>query len=70
MESIKQSKQKRGLKRNTIDKYYTKSSIVDMCIELIKKYPCQSLNQLTAEEKIITEKYIEELSYITNLVSV
>ena len=29
-------------------------------IELIKNYPCQSLNQLTAEEKIITEKYIDE----------
>ncbi len=31
------NKQKKGLKRNTIDKYYTKPDIVDKCIELIKK---------------------------------
>lgn len=31
-------KQNKGLKRNTIDKYYTKNEIVEQCIELIKKY--------------------------------
>lgn len=31
-------KQNKGLKRNTIDKYYTKTEIVEQCIELIKKY--------------------------------
>jgi len=30
--------QKKGLHRNTIDKYYTKHSIVDMCISLIKEH--------------------------------
>ena len=30
--------QKKGLNRNTIDKYYTKDSIVEMCITCVKKY--------------------------------
>lgn len=29
-------KQTKGLKRNTIDKYYTKDTIVDLCISYIK----------------------------------
>ena len=32
------STQKKGLNRNTIDKYYTKDSIVEMCITCVKKY--------------------------------
>jgi len=30
------NKQTKGLKRNTIDKYYTKETIVDQCIKLVK----------------------------------
>lgn len=30
--------QNNGLKRNTIDKYYTKDVIVNNCIDLIKQY--------------------------------
>lgn len=30
--------EKKGLNRNTIDKYYTKDNIVDVCINFIKKY--------------------------------
>ena len=29
-------KQTKGLKRNVIDKYYTKSEVVNLCIETIK----------------------------------
>ena len=32
----KQTKQTKGLKRNVIDKYYTKSEVVNLCIETIK----------------------------------
>src|SRR3989344_4443835 len=32
------NKQSKGLKRNTIDKYYTKINIVEQCINLVKKY--------------------------------
>lgn len=31
-------KQTKGLNRNTIDKYYTKKTVVDFCIENVKKY--------------------------------
>jgi len=30
--------QSKGLKRNTIDKYYTKDSVVEMCIDIVKKH--------------------------------
>jgi len=30
--------QNKGLKRNTIDKYYTKNTVVDTCLHLVKKY--------------------------------
>ena len=36
--STKSIKQKKGLNRNTIDKYYTKKEVVDDCIELIKNH--------------------------------
>lgn len=38
MNDIKISKQTRGLKRDTIDKYYTKETIVITCLEYIKKH--------------------------------
>lgn len=34
----KQIKQKKGLKRNTIDKYYTNNTVVNLCLSSIKKY--------------------------------
>lgn len=41
--------QKKGLKRNTIDKYYTKNNIVEQCIEAIKKYINISKDDLIIE---------------------
>ena len=41
--------QKKGLKRNTIDKFYTKENIVNQCLEAIKS----NLNIL--EEDLILE---------------
>jgi len=31
-----ETKQKKGLKRNTIDKYYTKNTVVDSCLQSVK----------------------------------
>jgi predicted RNA methylase len=42
-------KQKKGLKRNTIDKYYTKTNIVEQCIEAIKNNINISRNDLIIE---------------------
>lgn len=33
-----ENKQTKGLNRNTIDKYYTKEIVVELCLTLIKKY--------------------------------
>ena len=33
-----EKKQTKGLKRNTIDKYYTKETVVELCLSLIKKH--------------------------------
>ena len=33
-----ETKQIKGLKRNTIDKYYTKDIVVELCLNLVKKY--------------------------------
>ena len=35
---IKQTIQTKGLNRNTIDKYYTKDSVVELCVSLIKQH--------------------------------
>ena len=32
-----------GLKRNAIDKFYTKESVVDFCLEVVKK--CIDINK-------------------------
>ena len=32
------TKQRKGLKRNTIDKYYTKDFVVEQCLNNVKKY--------------------------------
>ena len=67
MESIKEkSKQKRGLKRNTIDKYYTKSSIVDICIELIKKYIDISINDLIIEPSAGNGSFINNIKLLSS----
>ena len=40
METINKTepKQKKGLKRNIIDKYYTKDVVVEHCLNIFKKY--------------------------------
>ena len=43
------AKQAKGLKRNTIDKYYTKDTIVDMCLNLVKEHIPIDSNDLIIE---------------------
>ena len=42
-------KQTKGLKRNTIDKYYTNDIAVDLCLNLVKKYIVIDNNDLIIE---------------------
>ncbi len=43
------TKQTKGLTRNTIDKYYTKPNVVDLCLNLVKKYIEINPNDLIIE---------------------
>ena len=59
------NRQRKGLKRNTIDKYYTKSSVVKQCINLIKKYINISNNDLIIEPSAGNGSFIENIKKIS-----
>lgn len=63
---IKNTEQKKGLKRNTIDKFYTKNNIVEQCIELIKKYINISKNDLIIEPSAGNGSFIEKIKTLSN----
>jgi hypothetical protein len=44
-----ETKQTKGLNRNTIDKYYTKDTVVDTCLNLVKKFIDINTNDLIIE---------------------
>ena len=44
-----ETKQTKGLNRNTIDKYYTKDIVVEMCLNLVKKYIHLNTDDLIVE---------------------
>ena len=58
-------KQKKGLKRNTIDKYYTKPSVVNNCIDLVKKYINISNNDLIIEPSAGNGSFIDNIKNIS-----
>ena len=60
------SKQDTGLKRNTIDKYYTKLEIVEQCIEEIKKYINIIDNDLIIEPSAGNGSFIEYIKRLSN----
>jgi predicted RNA methylase len=58
--------QTKGLKRNTIDKYYTKSIVVDLCINEIKKYLSISKDDLIIEPSAGNGSFIENIKLLSN----
>ena len=60
------NKQKVGLKRNTIDKYYTKPSVVSLCLELIKKNVKITDNDIIIEPSAGNGSFIEGIKNISN----
>ena len=58
--------QKKGLKRNTIDKYYTKPDIVEQCINLIKQYLVISKNDLIIEPSAGNGAFISNIKKLSN----
>jgi hypothetical protein len=57
--------QEKGLKRNTIDKYYTKINVVEQCIEAMKKYVNISKDDLIIEPSAGNGSFIENIKKIT-----
>ena len=54
------AKQAKGLKRNTIDKYYTKDTVVDLCLNLLKKY-------IVINDDLVVEPSAGNGSFITGI---
>ena len=63
---IMSNKQNKGLKRNTIDKYYTKDTTVNLCIELIKQHITINDNDLIIEPSAGNGSFIEEIKTISS----
>ena len=59
-------KQEKGLKRNTIDKYYTKTIVVSKCIKLIKKHINISNNDLIIEPSAGDGSFIKSIKSLSN----
>lgn len=60
------SKQKKGLNRNTIDKYYTKNIVADLCLEFVKKYIQINTNDLIIEPSAGNGSFINGIKSLTN----
>lgn len=55
-----------GLKRNTIDKYYTKSNIVNQCVEITSKNIVISKDDLIIEPSAGNGSFISKIKILTN----
>lgn len=63
---IMSEEQSKGLKRNTIDKYYTKDTTVNLCIELIKQHINVNYDDLIIEPSAGNGSFIEGIKTITS----
>ena len=58
--------QTKGLKRNTIDKYYTKPNVVNQCIDLIKTHITITKDDLIIEPSAGGGAFITSIKQLTN----
>jgi predicted RNA methylase len=58
--------QTKGLKRNTIDKYYTKPNVVNQCIVLIKTHITITKDDLIIEPSAGNGAFIQSIKQLTN----
>ena len=65
-EQIISMTQTKGFKRNSIDKYYTKNNVVDLCLELVKKYIEINANDLIIEPSAGNGSFIDGIRELTN----
>jgi len=64
--NIIKNEQTKGLKRNTIDKFYTKDTIVNQCIDIIKKNNNIENNHLIIEPSAGNGAFIKEIKKLSN----
>jgi predicted RNA methylase len=60
-----ETKQTKGLKRNTIDKYYTKDTVVEQCLGLLKKYIHINCDDLIIEPSAGNGSFISGIKSLT-----
>ena len=58
--------QTKGLNRNTIDKYYTKDSIVELCLKLVETHLQINNNDLIIEPSAGNGSFIKGIQTLTN----
>jgi predicted RNA methylase len=63
--NIIKNEQTKGLKRNTIDKFYTKDTIVTQCINIIKKNIIIENNDLIIEPSAGNGAFIKEIKELS-----
>jgi hypothetical protein len=61
-----QTKQTKGLTRNTIDKYYTKNDVVDLCLNLVKTHIQINSNDLIIEPSAGSGSFIPGIKLLAN----
>jgi hypothetical protein len=66
MEQTKKTKQTKGVNRNTIDKYYTKNTVVESCVELVKKYIQINSSELIIEPSAGNGSFISAIKGLTD----
>ena len=59
-------KQTKGLNRNTIDKYYTKDFVVELCLNFVKKYIQINPDELIIEPSAGNGSFIRGIKLLTN----
>jgi len=61
-----ETKQTKGLNRNTIDKYYTKDIVVELCLNIVKKYIQINPDELIIEPSAGNGSFITGIKSITS----
>lgn len=61
-----ETKQSIGLNRNTIDKYYTKNSAVELCLSFVTKYLQINMDDLIVEPSAGNGSFITGIKSLTN----
>jgi len=61
-----ENKQIKGLKRNIIDKYYTRNNIVELCLNFVKNYIQININDLIIEPSAGNGSFIIGIKSLTN----